>query len=279
MRIRHSLLVLALIYGAREAYAQQPLSARTTSDAKVLAVNIALGGLTAGVWRVVTRKPLVGGLVRGAAAGAVVYAGKKIIAEETPLAWWGGRQIAAIGSSEVSNAAERLPILQRVVLPLGPIRIHFDRLASRKIMPRLDALQSVAIVAFAIHPATRFSAKESFATGAVVFVNESEKFDGYHAAGVVSLTDVLTERFFLPCKRTILSHELIHAAQYDFTFTAWSDATQSAISRRVRSVGFITRFMDLNFTLPMPYVANRLIKYEDRPWEIEAYSLVSEKAC
>ena len=279
MRISPPLLVVMLMHAAGETYAQQPVSARTTSDVKVLAVNVALGSLTAGIWRVVTRKPLVGGLVRGAAAGTVVYAGKKMIAEEKPLAWWAGRQIAAIGSSEVANAAESLPILQRVVFPLGPIRIHVDRLASRKVMPRLDALQSIAIVAFAIHPSTRFDASESFATGAVVFLNESDKFDGYHAAGVVSLDEVLTTGLLLPCKRTILSHELIHAAQYDFTFTAWSDATQAAISRRSPAVAFITRFMDLNLALPMPYVAHRLIKYDDRPWEIEAYSLVPENAC
>jgi hypothetical protein len=279
MRISQLLIVVALVYGRGEAYAQQPVSARTTSDAKLLVVNVALGGLTAGVWRVVTRKPLVGGLVRGAAAGAVVYAGKKIIAEETPLAWWGGRQIAAIASSEVVNAAESLPILERVVLPLGPIRFHVDRLAPRKVMPRLDALQSIAIVAFAIHPATRFSAKESLATGVVVFVNESRKFDGYHVAGVISLTEALTSGFLVACKRSILSHELIHASQYDFTFTAWSDATQTAISRRVRTAAFITRFIDVNLTLPLPYAVNRLMEYNDRPWEIEAYSLVDENAC
>jgi hypothetical protein len=277
MRISKLLLVVALMYGGGQAYAQ-PVPPRTASDAKLLAVNVALGGLTAGVWRVVTRKPLIGGLVRGAAAGAVVYAGKKIIAEETPLAWWGGRQIASIASSEVVNAAESLPILQRVVLPVGPIRIHFDRLASHKVMPRLDALQSIAIVAFAIHPATRFSAKESFALGAVVFVNESHKFDGYHVAGVISLTEALTSGFLVACKRSILSHELIHAAQYDFTFTAWSDATQTAISRRVASAAFITRFIDVNLTLPLPYAINRLMEYSDRPWEIEGYSLV-DNAC
>src|SRR5687767_8995344 len=102
MRLSQSLLVVPLMFARGEAYAQQPLSARTTSDAKLLAVNVALGGLTAGVWRAMTRKPLIGGVVRGAAAGAVVYAGKKIIAEETPLAWWGGRQIAAMASSEVA---------------------------------------------------------------------------------------------------------------------------------------------------------------------------------
>jgi hypothetical protein len=279
MRLSQSLLVVALMYAGGEAYAQQPVTAHTTSDAKLLAVNVALGGLTAGVWRVMTRKPLIGGVVRGAAAGAVVYAGKKIIAEESPLAWWGGRQIAAMASSEVANAAESLPILQRVVLPLGPIRIHVDRLAPRKVMPRLDALQSIAIVAFAIHPATRFSAKESFATGAVVFVNENTKFDGYHVAGVLSLSERLTGEILLRCKRTILSHELIHSSQYDFTFTAWSDATQAAISRRVQPVAFITRFVDLNLALPAPYLVNRLIEYDDRPWEIEAYSLDKGYAC
>ena len=278
MRISQSLLVLGFIY-AGEVSAQQPIAPRTTNEATLLAVNVALGGLTAGVWRMVTRKPLMGGLVRGAAAGAVVYAGKKIIAEETTLAWWGGRQIAAVASSEVANAAENLPILQRVVLPVGPVRLHVDRLAPRKVMPRLDVLQSIAIVAFAMHPSTRFDVKESLATGAIVFINESNKFDGYHVGGVISLSEYLTTDFFLPCKRSILSHELVHAAQYDFTFTAWSDATQAAISRRSRPVAFITRFMDVNLTLPMPYVANRLVEYNDRPWEIEAYSLIPEKGC
>ena len=279
MRLSYSLLVVAATGFGGEVHAQQLVPPRTTSDAKIFAVNVALGGVTAGVWRVLTRKPLVAGVVRGAAAGAVVYAGKKIIAEETPLAWWGGRQIAAIASSEISNAAENLPILQRVVLPLGPVRIHLDRLASHKVMPRLDALQSIAIVLFAIHPATRFSAKESFATGEIIFINENDRFDGYHVAGVISLSEVLTSAFLSACKRSILSHELIHAAQYDFTFTAWSDATQGAISRRLPAAASITRFIDVNLTLPMPYVTNKILKYGDRPWEIEAYSIINQTSC
>ena len=61
--------------------------------------------------------------------------------------------------------------------------------------------------------------------------------------------------------------------------TAWSDGAQAAISRKRRSVASITRFIDVNLTLPLPYVANRLVEYGDRPWEIEAYSIVDASGC
>ena len=217
------------------------------------------------------------GLARGAIAGAVVYGGKRIIASETPLAWWAGRQLAAVGASEVANASLGLPILQRIVLPLGPIRIHIDRAGEKKIAARLDLASSIAVISRASQANTHFALDESLATGTIVFLTpDLTNAVGSHSAGVLAISDFLPDGDFpeLERKRGVLSHEIIHALQYDFTFTAWSDAAQSGIAKRIPGGRQATRFIDFNLILPFQLLGNGLVAHDDRPWEREASSLV-----
>lgn len=246
---------------------------------KVAAVNVALGAVTAGAWSAARRKSFFRGFGRGAAAGATVFAGKRIIGEESPLAWWLGREIAAIGSSEVVNAGEGLPVLQRAVIPVGPIRFHIDRGAKRKVVPRLDIVSSVAALVIGSRERTRFALKESVATGVLVFiVPEESAVVGTHSAGIMSLGEAVPDGDFAPLtsKRLVMSHELVHTAQYDFAFTAWSDVAQRAMSSSVPGAAFISRYVDVNLTLPIQVGLNRIIQYEYRPWEKEAAAIAKK---
>ena len=252
---------------------------RRVSDPQVLAVNVLLGGLTAASWRAATHKSIWRGFARGAAAGAGVYVGKKLIGTGEPAGWWGGRQVAALASSEIVNAAKTLPFLETAVLPLGPIRIHIDR-SKHSVSPRIDLLSSVSTIVIAARHDSRFAWRESFATGAPVFLRpEVSNQVGNYAAGVVSLSELVPDGEFPPLetKRAVISHEMVHAAQYDFFFTAWSDALQQALARKLPVANGISRFVDLNFLLPVEVVANSAIRYKDRPWEIEAVSLTKHE--
>ena len=271
------LVVAALLCAATTSSAQSTGAANPTSVIKVAVANFALGALTAGTWSAARRKPFWRPFWRGGAAGTVGFVGKRLLDGGDPLSWWAGREIAAIGSSEVVNAAEGLPFLQRVVLPVGPIRFHLDRLAKRKVVPKLDLVSTIAGVVVASRDGARFALDESLATGVIVFiVPEESRTVGTHAAGIVTVSEVLPDANFPPLlsKRTVISHEMVHAAQYDFVFTAWSDGAQRAMARKFRALEVVSRYVDLNLSLPVQLGLNELIEYEKRPWETEAGTLV-----
>ena len=280
MSTRAWFAVFATLLGtATPSSAQISEDARQTSDSRIAAVNVALGALTAGTLSAARHKSFWKGFARGGAGGAVVYAGKRLIGEGNPSSWWAGRQLAALGSSEVASAAEGLPFLQRIVIPVGPVRLHVDRLAKRKVTPKLDLSSAIATVIIASRDRTRLAINESLATGAIVFVvPETSGTVGTHTAGVVSLSELVPDGKFppLPTKRGVISHELIHAVQYDFVFTAWSDVMQHAIGKRFPAVGLVNRYVDVNLTLPLQLGVNSLIDYHDRPWETEALSIAKQ---
>jgi hypothetical protein len=234
-----------------------------------------LGAATAGVWSAAGHRSFWRGFGRGAAAGVAIYAGKKLIAYGNPASWWAGRELAALGSSEVSNAGQGLGFLERVVIPVGPIRFHVDRRAKRKLSPRLDLTSSISAIVIASRERSHFALDESLATGALVFmVPETSPTVGAHTAGVVSISELLPDGHFPPLstKRAVISHEMIHAAQSDFAFTAWSDGLQRAIAKRIPGGKIASRYIDANLTLPLQVLANGLIDYDRRPWEKEAVS-------
>ena len=199
----------------------------------MLLVNAAVGGLTAGLFRSGARKSFWTGFARGAVAGTAVYAGKRLIGEGTAAGWWIGRHVASLGSSEVANAAHGRPILHSAVFPIGPVRFHVDRTAKRKVSPRLDLASTIATVGISMKPGSRLALRESAATGTLVFIiPEISNEIGGSTAGVLTLSELVPHGNFPPLesKRSVLTHEMVHAAQYDFGFTAWGDAMQSAIS-------------------------------------------------
>ena len=271
--------VAASICVAVSASAQQVDVPRRVGDPQILAVNVLLGGLTAASWRAATHRPIWRGFARGAAAGAGVYVGKKLIGSGKPAGWWTGRQVAALASSEVVNAAKTLPFLETAVMPLGPIRIHINR-AKRSVSPRLDLLASVSTIVIATRSDSRFAWRESLSTGVPVFLRpEVSNQVGNYAAGVVSLSELVPDGKFPPLetKRVVISHEMVHAAQYDFFFTVWSDPVQQAIARKLSVAGGISRFVDVNLLLPVELAGNTAIDYKNRPWEIESLSLTKHE--
>jgi len=272
------LQIIGLAWSTAIANAQDHAHSAFQRNATDAGINAAIGGLTAGISQAVAGKSFWIGFERGAGAGLIVFAGKRIIAERTPLAWWTGRQLAAIGSSEVANAAAGRRAFQHVTIPVGPARFHFQ--PSNKLLPSvtIDAASTAIAIVESSREGSRFALQESLATGALVF-STRERADGIggNAAGIITVSEQVPNGDFplLESKKDVMSHELIHSAQYDFIFTAWSDPIQSAISRRIPRIKTVTRFLDFNLVLPAQILANGVISYDDRPWEQEAISLVS----
>jgi hypothetical protein len=275
------------VFAASQALPRLPLrmsvleSANGSGDVAggtLLAVNMALGGLTAAVWHRDNGHSFWREVARGSLAGGAVFAGKRLIATESPLAWWSGREIAAIGSSEVLNAAEDAPFFNRVTLPLGPLRVHFSRSSPLHLSAKLDLATTVSGIYLASQHGNRFAWRESLSSGAPVFLSANASVGvGTHSAGAITLSKNLPDGSFhgFQRKRGVLSHEMVHAAQYDFISIAWGNPLEDVLSRRFESVARVHRFVDFGVLVPVQSAFNALIPQHDRPWEREAGSFDS----
>lgn len=266
-----SLSLTAPALGAQTFEAPQPYS-----EATLLISNAVIGAATAAVTRAIGRKPIAAGAIRGAIAGAGVYAGKRLIGNGRPGYWWLGRELSAISSSEIGNAGLGLKPLERAILPIGPIRIHVDRLARRKIVPRLDVVSTVGAIVIGSRDGVRIGWNETFSTGAIVLLTpETSDQIGNYAAGVLSVSELAPDGNFPPLesKRSVMSHEMTHAAQYDFSFNAWSEPLRGVMETRLPQLFRHLRYLDVNLMLPVNFVLNSFVSYQDRPWEREAVTV------
>ncbi len=248
------------------------------SGGTLLAVNMALGGLTAAMWHRNDGQSLWREVARGSLAGGAVFIGKRMIVGESPVAWWSGREVAAIGSSEVLNAAEGVPLFNRVTLPFGPLRVHFSRMSPSHLSAKLDLATTLSGIYLASRSGNRFAWRETVSTGAPVFLNASVPGGaGTHSAGAITLSENLPDASFpgFQRKRAVLSHELIHAAQYDFISIVWGNPIEDAISSRFSSLNRLHHFVDFGVLVPVQSGFNALIPHRDRPWEREAGSFAS----
>jgi len=215
-------------------------------------------------------------MARGAIAGAAVFAGKRLIGIGRPAYWWLGRELSSVAASEVANAGLGRPVLQDLVLPVGPVRFHVDRLAQRKVTPRLDLISVGLAIYSRSDDDSRIGWRESLATGTLVFIApETTNRIGNATGAIVSVSELAPDGRFPPLesKRSILSHEMTHVSQWDFTFNAITDAGRQVIERRNPSLSRFARYIDLNLYAPFDVLIERTMDYKDQPWEREAVSM------
>ena len=246
------------------------------SDARLLVANTVIGAATAGIYRLIGHKPVAAGAARGAVAGAAVFAGKRLIGIGRPGYWWLGRELSSVAASEVANAGLGRPALQQIVLPVGPIRFHIDRLARRKISPRLDVISSVLAVVARADDGSRLGWRESLATGTLVFiVPETTNQIGSATGAIVSVSELAPDGKFPPLesKRSILAHEMTHVSQWDFTFNALTGPARQFVERRNPSLKSFARYVDVNLYAPFDVLIEQKIDYKNQPWEREAVSM------
>ncbi len=249
-----------------------------TGTPKLLAINALIGGLSGGIGNAAAGRRFLPGFVKGVGGGIVMFAGKRIIAEEGALAAWTGRQLAAVGSSQVRNAAAGRSIIEELVFPLGPTRLYVTTKNRPKFALKLDLTATIGAVIIARRPNTSLDLDASLANGAVIF-NEPYNKDSVFGAlrlGVIRV-DNIPPHFEQPgttiIKSSVIAHELIHAAQYDFIGIAWSEPLEKWALSGSRAGRLTHRYVDFSVVTYLTSWAHVSLPPGRRPLEREAISL------
>ncbi len=273
------LLAVPVLLTASVGRSQEAGTPQRANQATVLAVNVAIGALTAGVGRVISRKPPKKAMLYGALGGAASYIGKRVIARSDPKTNLVGREFSAAGASVVANAGSGLGPLDAFVFPYGPLRLHWNRRTPHRISAKLDLATSLETVETLHKGGVRLDAKRTFSVGAPIFSVamgqegnvQLPDVGGSQIAGVILHRDQTPT--IVEASETIdrtLGHELVHVAQYDFFFIVGAAPAEKAMLRRTTPTAWINRYIDLGLNVPVWSTLNRLIPYQHRPWEIEA---------
>ena len=255
---------------------------RWVGEARVLGINAAIGGLTAGVVRHARGESFWRGFLGGAVGGGISYGGKRISGERFRGAGFLGRETAAVGASIVRNAAESRGLLDQAILPIGPVRVYVDRTAQTPLRAKVDLAGLVSTAYAAAQPDSRLAVAASFSAGAPVF-HRRPRYDGKyiypgaHRAGVIRLRSAETSWPEVRRQQLILAqaHEQVHVAQYDFTFIVWSEPVERRLLSLLPGGERIHRYVDLGLNVGAWAGLNAIIDYDDRPWEKEATFLTA----
>jgi hypothetical protein len=283
--LRASLAVLlALAAAGAPLRAQEPVSqgSRASGHAQTVAVNAALGGLTSGILAHARGKSFRAAFLRGAAGGALVYAGKRTSVESFAGAGFLGRELAAVGGSISVNAAEGRGALDRLVLPLGPVRLYVTRGDPRPVRARLDAAAAGTLLYVATRANTSFDPGATLSSGGPVFRRTGPSaevgWEGSQFAGVTVLRRAPAGQPAAAADHPVLSdgthgHERVHVLQYDQAFLLWSLPAETAILDGSRAGRAVHRWVDLGLNAALVAAANTLVEHDARPWERESYFL------
>ncbi|MDB4951116.1 MAG: hypothetical protein JWM27_3765 [Gemmatimonadetes bacterium] len=258
---------------------------RAAGQAQTVAANALLGGLTAGMMRVAHGGRFGGAFVRGAAGGALVYAGKRTVVHRFYGAGLLGRQIASVGSSVSYNAAAGTGALDRLMLPVGPVRVYVSPRGRRTVHVRVDAATLATLGYVALRRDNAFDLSATLSTGAPVFRHYATPgqvdWEGAQVAGVVQLRHAPYERTpgvvvsaaVREYVDDVAAHERVHVLQYDQSFLLWSAPAEDGILQPSRAGRALHRWVDLGLNLPLWAALNEAVGHRERPWEREAYFL------
>jgi hypothetical protein len=267
------------LFSANLAIAQETATPQQANQAIVLGVNAGLGAFIAVVGRVIANKPVRNAAFFGALGGTASYIGKRVIARSDPKTNLLGREFSAAGASVVANAGSGTGPLNRFVFPYGPLRFQWDRDSSRSFSAKLDIATTLE-TAWVLHKGgVQLDMTRTISSGAPVFrVATGKEGDvqladvgGSQLAGVIlhrDQTQSLGEAS-ATIDRT-LGHELVHVAQYDFSFIALAAPIEKSILQQTTGGTWINKYVDLGLNVPLWSALNVIIPYQNRPWEIEA---------
>lgn len=242
------------------------MSATTArQEATVAGVNALLGGATAAIYRLAHGESPWGAFWKGALGGGLIYAGKRVTVEPFDGAGLAGREVASVGGSMVRNASAGRGLLDRVVLPLGPVRLY---IGEGPVRARLDLATVMASAVFVGRYGARWDPSASLSAGALIFRAKTPT-PGLTAAGATALWD------HMPASEgpRLMAHERVHILQYDQSFLSWGQPLERwALDRG--PAGAFFRHVDVGGTaLAIRSGAALAFDYRSRPWEWEAYFL------
>ncbi len=186
------------------------------------AANALVGGVASAIVAALRDDVPVGrAFVAGALGGLGVYAGKRLASARFPAAGLIGRQVASLGSSVGRNAADGRDPFQEIVVPLGVVRLYWDRFTGQvRGRPDLNAIGWVARAAF--EPRLDLSWSHSLSAGAPVFLVRGATFEN-GAAGRALGSVILADPDARVPLEDILAHERVHVLQLDQHFSAWGE--------------------------------------------------------
>lgn len=242
-------------------------------------LNTLLGALTAGVTSAWEGRDFSDAFVGGALGGALGFGGKRIAVERFDGAGFAGRQIVALGSSFVRNAADGIALLDRFYVPLYLIRLEVRPSTPDgwRLQPRLDVATTAWTVSSIIEDELIVDAGKSLSSGAVVFNTTGRQIAsadgrggralGRALAGVILLSDV---RDLSADERThAFGHERVHTLQIDQAFAYWMDPLENRLLDIAGASGF-ARWVDINPTTMAIGLLGKGLAWDERPWEVEA---------
>jgi len=269
---------------------------QTASHLTLAAVNIALGGVTAGTTlaiRGASFREVLSGLAQGAAGGAAVYGGKALVGADVgriydgPVAFT-GRAVAAAGASVTRNAGAGIGPLDHIVLPVGPTRLHVRRTEppGQRVHMSVDLVAIAGLGAMVLtYDDLRLDVGSTLWSGAPTFRTTSaprETWRGQHLAGAIvvrqSTFDHTGGSLWTGEERVTLAHERVHLIQYDQAFIQWSDPVERALLRALTGGDRLGRHLDLSLHALAVGLLGAWIPYDRQPWEIEAHSFANPPA-
>jgi hypothetical protein len=268
-------------FGASPAWTQHTASPEPTPPARhgtVIAVNMLLGGVTAGLRQWQADGSFLDGFWRGAAGGLGTYAGKVIVTQDFPGAGFAGRSVAAVGASITRNASEGQPTFHRLIIPVGPVRLHWQPGAGT-IHPSLDVIGVATLVTNAMNSRDAvLDIDGSLSSGAPVLRARNWTPDwGWHArheAGAILMGGANADYDgYDTFMRRVLHHERIHVLQYDQAYILWGDPAERAVLEALGAPGLLVRHLDFSMHVPLFLGLKQVLRYDDRPWEREAEHL------
>ncbi len=273
-RIRQMIMAVLLTAMPVSLFAQD--TPEPTGTTKLLAINALIGGLSAGAGNAVGGRSFWTGFAKGAGGGVVVFAGKRIIAEKGAIASWAGRQIAAVGSSQVRNAGAGRNLMEELVFPLGLARIYVTTKDRTRFAAKLDLTAAIGTVVMSQRPGASFDPAASVTHGAIIFTAPWLEDDAAAALrlGVIRVYDIPLSIGGDPVvKSSVVAHELIHATQYDFISIAWSGPLEKWALSRSHAGRLVHRYVDFSALTYVWTGMHSVIPAGSRPWEREAISL------
>ncbi len=240
-------------------------------------VNAALGGLTAGLSQTWRGGDFTDALLRGAVGGAVGYGGKRLAAEPFDGAGFLGRQVASFGNSFVRNAADGIPLLDRLYVPLYLVRLEIRaRPEGTHVQPRLDVMTTAGTIYGLLQSDASFDAGSTLSAGAVVFRTPADLTRIYNTQGTAVGQTI--GGFILLAERAdrspadharTFAHERVHTLQFDQSLAYWASPLESWALERMGASG-LARWLDFNVASSALGLLAPVATYDALPWEMEA---------
>ncbi|HET9981954.1 MAG TPA: hypothetical protein VFQ38_00135 [Longimicrobiales bacterium] len=249
----------------------------------ILSANVLLSGASAGVVQLLRGGSFRDGFMRALPGGAAVYLGKRLAAERFDGAGLLGRQVAAVGTSVVRNAAAGAPMLDELILPVGLGRLYLSPRAPGRLRFRVDPVTLGWTVYGALSDDVSLDGGASLSAGAPVFKTHNQVIasGSAHAGGIVKAGVIFygdVPAYGPVARARALAHEREHVLQEDFLVGAWIRPAQDWALPRLPGGAALSRFVDLDFSTYILQGMSELVREHDvRPWELEAEYLARRR--